>query len=296
MNSTYGAAVVAKNDDYGGNLIERATYALNSMLKSFDEVFYVDWGSEGISLIEELKHDLSNKHKLKYIEVSPEKSAEILSKMPNPQGIAHQSVLEQIGRNMGLRRLNTDFLVSTNIDVLVPSNEQLIMFTQTDLLSPGPKRMISLEHVRAAGSRTEDVHSVLVRDVEENREPFCTPGYGQQGEIHGDDKWSLVNGCGDFQIGHRDVWYGIKGFEESLIGRGYGDTNVHKKATLYGFEIGISYGFHVFHIGHDGGIAGGGGGSVGDWNDPLFAVWNFNSTTNTDSWGMIDEDFEVKTL
>lgn len=267
------------------------------MLKSFDEVFYVDWGSEGISLLEELKHDLDNKHKLKYIEISPERCEKIWDSQPNPQGLVKQAVCETVGKNIGLRRMDSDFLVSTNIDVLVPTKEQLVMFTRTDLLSPGPKRMISLEHVRSAGSRRSDVHKVLVEDVENNRHPFCEPGFGQQGRIamDGGDLWSLVNGCGDFQIAHRDIWYAIKGFEETLLGRGYSDSNLHKKAVMCGYEIAISWGFHVFHIGHDGGIAGGGGGT-GDWNNPHFSLLDFNEITNTDSWGVADEDFEVKTL
>ena len=39
------AVVVTRNDNYGGNLNERATYCLNSLINTFDEVILVDWNS-----------------------------------------------------------------------------------------------------------------------------------------------------------------------------------------------------------------------------------------------------------
>jgi len=39
------AVVVARNDNYGGNLNDRATYCLNSLIDTFDEVILVDWNS-----------------------------------------------------------------------------------------------------------------------------------------------------------------------------------------------------------------------------------------------------------
>ena len=36
------AVVVTRNDDYGGNLNDRAIYCLNSLVNTFDEVILVD--------------------------------------------------------------------------------------------------------------------------------------------------------------------------------------------------------------------------------------------------------------
>lgn len=296
--SSYGAVIVSRNDNYGGNLAERATYAFNCALLNLDELFYVDWNSEGRSLVEEIKYDLDNKHKLKYVDVSPDLARKVLDSKPNPQNIARkQPVCEAFGRNIGLRRLQTDFMISTNVDVLIPSREQINTFTRTDLLAPVPKHMITLDHVREAGGVRDNVQKVLADNVENNNPPFCYPGYGQQGRVSvaAGDVWSLVNGCGDFQIAHRDVWYGIKGFEESMVGRGYGDSNVHKKATLYGFNIDILQEMHLFHIGHDGGISGGGTKNE-DFNDVHFSLLDFSGTTNPDTWGLSDLDLEIKTL
>ena len=40
------AVICGRNDNYGGHLNERATYSINSMLETFDEVVYVDWNTE----------------------------------------------------------------------------------------------------------------------------------------------------------------------------------------------------------------------------------------------------------
>ena len=39
------AVIVSRNDNYGGNLIERSTYCINSSIETYDEVIYVDWNS-----------------------------------------------------------------------------------------------------------------------------------------------------------------------------------------------------------------------------------------------------------
>lgn len=295
---TYGAVIIARNDDYGGNLVERASYAINSMLDTFDEVIYVDWASSTCSLIDDVKHNLRDISKLKHIVISVEKAEEYVRSRSNPQGVVPQVVTEVLGRNIGLRRLTTDFMVSTNVDVLVPSRYYLERFSKLDTFSPAAKNMISLQHVRDVGGVRDDVYGKLAECFEENSYPFSEPGRGQQGPIKvcTDDVWSLVNGNGDFQIAHKDIWYSIRGFEETLIGRGYADGNVQKKALLNGFNIEGRWDIPVFHIGHDGTCNGGGGGE-GGWNDVLFALQNFTTCTNDDTWGFSDDSYlEVRTL
>jgi len=288
---TYGAIVVARNDDYGGNLVERASYALNSMLTSFDEVVYVDWASETYPLIDDVKHNLLNKSKLKYVVVSKDKAHEYIRNNLNPQKIEPQVVTEVLGRNIGIRRLSTDFIVSTNIDVLVPRRGYLERFSSKDTFSPAAKNMLSLQHIRDVGDVGYDVQGTLTRLFENNMYPFSEPGRGQQGPtaVCEGDIWTLVNGNGDFQIAHRDIWYSIKGFEESLIGRGYADGNVQKKALLNGYNIEGRWDIPVFHIGHDNTCDGGGGGQ-GGWNSVQFAMQHFTTSTNTDTWGFSDDD------
>ena len=68
---TISAVIVSRNDNYGGHLNERATYAINSAIDSFDEVIYVDWNSENGSLLYDIKEELQFKGNLKHIVIPP---------------------------------------------------------------------------------------------------------------------------------------------------------------------------------------------------------------------------------
>lgn len=65
------AVIISRNDNYGGHLNERATYAINSAIDSFDEVTYVDWNSENHSLLYDIKDNLQLKGNLKHIVIPP---------------------------------------------------------------------------------------------------------------------------------------------------------------------------------------------------------------------------------
>ena len=278
--NTYGATLVSKNDGYGNYQEERTIYALNSALRTFDEVIYVDWASEGKSLIEIIKTSLVNRSILKYVIVTPKKAKELIGDYPNPQ-----AVVEVLGRNIGLRRLSTDFLVSTNPDIIQPPRKHLTGFTAKDLFAPAGKRTISLFDIRPLGKPHEDLSDKLLE---------LQPNYGQQPVVstYDGDIWSLVSGCGDFQIAHRDVWYAIRGFEESLKGRGYADSNVQKKASMLGYRIEVDWDIPVWHIGHEG-VGGGSGG----WNTPEIALRDFTQITNPDTWGFSnDRSLKLKKL
>ena len=55
---TVAAAIVSRNDNYGGNLRERAAYALSSAMATSDKVLYVDWASPSTDLLHEIRHRL----------------------------------------------------------------------------------------------------------------------------------------------------------------------------------------------------------------------------------------------
>jgi len=65
------AVIVSRNDNYGGNLIERSSYCFNSMIDTFDEVFYIDWNSETKSLLNEVKQNIQFKGNFHHIVIEP---------------------------------------------------------------------------------------------------------------------------------------------------------------------------------------------------------------------------------
>ncbi len=114
------AVVISRNDNYGGNLVERATYCLNSAIDTYDEVIYVDWNSPTHSLLYDIKDNIQFKGNFKHIVITPEIASVLTNNDPHAQ-----KCCEVLGRNIGLRRATGDYLVSTNIDIIHPKRDQL---------------------------------------------------------------------------------------------------------------------------------------------------------------------------
>jgi hypothetical protein len=98
------------------------------------------------------------------------------------------------------------------------------------------------------------------------------------------DAFSLIRGCGDFQIAPRRVWEVIRGFEEGLIYRQFADTGVQAKAVAAGFEVQADFDLPIFHIAHASG--GGGGGRRNRRWRMVAPLWITNNPSN---WGFIDD-------
>ena len=109
------AVIVSRNDNYGGHLNERATYAINSAIDSFDEVIYVDWNSDTHSLIYDIEHNLQSKGNLKHTAIPPALASAFTNYDPHAQ-----KCCEVLARNIGIRRATGDYIVSTNIDIIQP--------------------------------------------------------------------------------------------------------------------------------------------------------------------------------
>jgi len=274
--STLSMVLVSRNDGYGGNLIERASYALNSMLHVADEVVYVDWNSPGGDLGTAVAPNLAPRvrSKLRIIQITPEF---IAAHVPGPT----QTCVEVLGRNIALRRARGDWIVSTNIDIVPPpvplealDKEVFYTFERTNL---DPQR---IAHIPFADYDALRAHLDAIRPTLRGVGPSLNRYWFRR------DIWSHWNCCGDFQLAHRQVWQAIRGFEESLIGRNWMDTNVQKKAVLCGHRVEPRNDRLVIHINH-----GGGAGGSGIFNHPGRAIYNFKRSTNRDDWGFAQLEF-----
>jgi len=277
--STYGVTIIGRNDDYGGNLLERATYCLNTMSAYFDQVIYVDWATEEgkPTVVEEIEKDLLKYDNIYWIKVTQKQAKEWIGDNPDAQGVC-----EVMARNIGLRRLGTDFLASSNIDILAPQRRHIEKIKDKNTFFTVGRRDISLFDLRPLGGRSEP--GTFMPRME-----LLEPSHSQHPRIQvfPDDKYSLVSNCGDLQIAHRDIWYTIRGYEERLVGRGYTDSNVQRKASLFGFGIDVDWTIPIWHIGHAGGMGGTGG-----MNDAQLAVF-MQETTNTINWGHLEAGLEM---
>ncbi len=264
---------ISRNDGYGGNLEERAFYCLYSMYNSFDEVIYVDWNSpDGVSLFDIIKKDLPNKGKFKHIKVT--------SNFVNSLNLPYdaQPCVEVLAKNIGIRRASNSWIVYNNVDIIVPLSIKNGFDTNSFYIFA--RRDITLEDAKSISSNPYNVQKFL-----KNNFYNYTP-HGYSGISHW-DKWSIVDCCGDFQMAHKSLWHKIRGFEESMVRRGFGDSNVQRKAANAGANLVVSFDYPVFHINHLGGF-----GNAGGINDANYYVRDFDRITdNNEDWGFINYKF-----
>lgn len=280
------AVITSRNDNYGGQLNERATYCFNSAIDTFDEVIYVDWNSLTHSLLYDIKHNINFKGNFKHIVISPE----VASILTN-NDLQAQKCCEVLGRNIGLRRATGDYLVSTNIDIIHPKREDLeksIQQMDKNTFYTISRRYTDWEQINSISNKFNE-WKILREQLIQN----STERHFDEKTVEGDD-YSIINCCGDFQIAHKDIWNEIRGFEEELIYTLYADTNVQKKAVMHGFGLKALYEPALFHIHH-----GKGGGGFLDGinkrsNDPYRAITRQQKTENNKNWGFADIDIEFE--
>jgi len=286
------AVIVTRNDNYGGNLNDRAIFCLNSLIDTFDEVFLIDWNSEKGPLLYDIHDKLNFKGNLHHIVIEP-KIAKHLTNL-DPQA---QVCNEVLGRNIGIRRATGDYIVSTNIDVIAPTRKELEKTINSELNNNTfytiSRRYTDWKIIEEffGGTRDYSRWKELRDYLIENSEERTT----KETVVTGDD-YSLINCCGDFQLAHKSIWNEIKGFEEELIYVLYSDTNVQKKAVMHGFELKAIYSPALFHIEHG---KGGGGfldGINKKTNDPYRAIIYQDKTENSESWGFGDTEIEFETF
>jgi len=270
--------LTSRNDNYGGNLHKRTTMALTSLIEHHDEVIFVDWKTNnGEGVISNIKHNLPHTGKLKYIQVPKELLKE---KYPH---IADYTIIESIGRNIGIRRATNNYIISTNIDIVTTPLDDSILNENTFYT-------VSRRDVDESFHLSFNDYQSLYNSLWGNRD-----GYRAKELFETDnDKWSLINCCGDYQIGHKNVWNQMKGFEESvLFGCGI-DTNVMKKASFYSDIKVLDH--YVFHLNHGKGGNRDEDESVPPMSDQNEIIRDFTQTTNSENWGMYNEDLPIEII
>ena len=287
------SVVVNRNDGYKD--FERGLIHFKSMVKSFDEVNYVDWNSPNGSFIWEIEDKLPKKGKIKHYCIPSNVVSQIIF------DANAQKCNESLSRNIAIRRSDADWIVSTNLDVIPPTKQEL-------------KRLIKKldKNTFYTISRREAPKDIIYNSKTENklRENLSNiPARHFPAKVTPNDNYSLINCCGDFQIAHRDVWNKIKGFEEEMIYACFVDTNVQKKAVLNNYNLEVLYEPALYHMEHGAYFTKADGTRVQDekntgaykgeqnaYNDAYKWVENFQSTKNMDNWGLRDIDIEVETI
>ena len=106
-------------------------------------------------------------------------------------------------------------------------------------------------------------------------------------------------------LAHKNVWLKVKGYEENMIYACFVDTNIQKKAVLYGFNLIPVYDIPLYHMSHKG--MGNDGTSPSkkiynnawDWVEYFdkYDVYDkFLISKNNDVWGFSYIDIEFETI
>ncbi len=281
---TLGAVVISRNDNYGGDLARKFTYTLSALLANFDQVYYVDWNSPTQSLFEEVRLEIPSTGKLHVITITPEMVPLLTENDPDVQ-----FCVEVLARNIGARRLNTDYIISTNSDVMVVSRENIIKnISGADTFDVIARTDIPFSTVTGLPYGSQQLFDYMLA----HRALWQFNQHQSGSPLGPQDRWSLISCCGDFQLAHRDIWHNIRGFEENLVYRGYADSNIQRKADFAGYKLNLVRDTLAFHFTHypDSGST---GGNSARWNTPA-AIYDYNGTTNNENWGFADYDFKVE--
>jgi hypothetical protein len=282
--TTLGACIISRNDNYGGDLDQKLTYCLSSFINAMDEVYYIDWNSPGNPLIDEIRDRLPKTGKLKVIVIPPGMATHLVNYDKEVQ-----NCVEVLARNIGLRRLNTDYMISTNSDIMCSDKQNILLgIEDKSTFHTVARRNMDFADISHYQSGSPELLAWIINNHHKYGQ------YGSGSPLGERDIWSLISCPGDFQLASREVWYGIRGFEASLVYRGYTDSNVQRKADYYGFKQALVRNIIAMHFNHYPG-SGSTGGNSARWNteDCLF---NFNGTTNRDTWGFSDIDFEEEII
>ena len=286
------AVIISRNDNYGGHLNERAIYAINSAINTYDEVFYIDWNSETHSLLYDIKDNLQLKGNLKHIVITPEIASILTNNDPQAQ-----KCCEVLARNIGIRRATGDYIVSTNIDIIHPKREDIeniINSSDNNTMYTLSRREVTWDIIKEfhGGEMNFNEWDKLRDYIYINSEERIV-----EEKTSTSDDYSIINCCGDFQLAPKHIWNDIKGFEEDLIYPLYADTNVQKKSVKHGFNLKAIFNPPMFHINHGSKGWGGGGFAEGinkKANDIHRAITFQEQTENSLNWGFSDIEIEFE--
>lgn len=294
------AIVSSRNDGYKEK--ERFLIHLTTLLETFDEVIYVDWNSPSQSFIYEIIDELPKTNRLKHIVIPKEVHklfADNIPDLPN--------CYDSLALNIALRRTDADWIVITTLDIIPPFKEDFTKFLQT-----------CNKNTFYTLSRRETEYSEVIKNksnLNEYREYLnktSSPRYFPA-KVTPNDNYSIINCCGDFQLASKNVFLKIRGYEENMCYKCFIDTNIQKKAVLYGYDLKVYYDLPLYHMSHKNILPQESTKDLHETADKKAPVYNdawewvetFDRYTehshimfsrNADNWGLLDTEIEYEMI
>lgn len=284
--------IFGRNDGYKES--ERFLIHINTMLETFDEVIYIDWNSDTQSFLNEIKEKLPKTNRLKHIVIEP-KIANMLTGYDKKAQVCNTV----LAFNIGLRRTNAEYVFISTTDIIPPTKEVLKSFIKNSnrhSFYTFSRRDIDYKNIIINKDNLDEYRKIL----DKTTQPRYFPA-----KVTPNDIYSIFNCCGDFQLATKNIWLKIRGYEEQMLYACFVDTNVQKKAVLYGFKLIPVYDVPLYHMSHTGMSNDGSSPSKQYYNDALQWVEFFDKriehahimfSKNTDTWGFSDIEIEYEVI
>jgi FkbM family methyltransferase len=293
------AVVINRNDGYKEK--ERFIIHLTSFLETFDEVIYVDWNSPNHSFIYDILDDLPKNNKLKHIVISKEihdMFDNVIPDLPN--------CYDSLAFNIAIRRTDAEWIVATTSDIIPPFKEEFNEFLNT----------CNKNTFYTLSRREVDYNSVInnknnLTEYRKYLNKTTSPRYFPA-KVSPNDNYSIINCCGDFQLATKNIFLKLRGFEENMYYKCFIDTNIQKKAVLYGFNLEAHYDLPLYHMSHKNILPQGGNTDTHKaadkppvYNDVWEWVENFDKyiehdhimfSRNNDTWGLGNVEIEYEII
>jgi len=245
MNELLSIVVTARNDNHGGNLLHRIQLFINGIFRMAQkyelkiELIIVEWNPPADKMKLDRVLDwsrINNYCEVRIIEVP----SEIHAMYENSERLhLHQ----MLGKNVGLRRANGDFVLATNVDILF--SDELFEF-----LAKVPKS-------KGVIYRTDrfDIQNGLSPEatLDEQRE-YCLQNTTAHFAQYNDNLPEAMNfnACGDFQLMSKEDWMKLCGYSEFPIYPLHLDSMLQMKAAQMGIkEFFLQLPCAVYHIEHE---------------------------------------------
>jgi FkbM family methyltransferase len=283
--------VFGRNDGYKEK--ERFAIHLTTMLETFDEVIYIDWNSPTHSFLYEVIDIIPKTGRLKHIIIPPEYAL-----MMSNHDEKVQPCNSVLSINLGLRRTDAEWIAVATTDIIPPSKKTLqnfILKANKNSFYTFSRRDIEYDDVITNKYGLNKYRKYL----DQTTEPRYFPA-----KVTPNDNYSIFNCCGDFQLAPKNIWFKLRGFEEPMLYACFVDTNIQKKAVLYGFDLVPIYDVPLYHMSHKGMGNDGSSPSKQYYNDAWEWVEFFDKyedyghimfSRNADTWGFsnVEIEFEV---
>jgi hypothetical protein len=158
--------IYSRNDGYKED--DRVVTCINSMVETFDEVWYVDWNSpeDKGSLLWKLEDRIIKQGKIKHIIIPPSIASQLT---PSDASVVNGL----IPPNLVVRRTDADWIVNTTIDIIAPKREIFEAFlakADKNTFYTLSRRDIEIEDVANFGfDKWREYRDILDQTTEERR-------------------------------------------------------------------------------------------------------------------------------